>query len=430
MTSIDALIPFERPHDPAALRARDADELARYAADPEHHWFRRRACAEALTGRVPEERVPGLLAVVRDGEETAELRVALLDLLAPLGDRAGLLSWLRHPDRGQDGPYGLRQAFLKARGVLGDRTATAGLADLAANPWRHLRELGEAGLDALADRHGLATVLADLGAARPEDRLARDRLRHRAGPDATRHGPARSLADPSAGSLGGFLADSLADSLADPDRLVAHQAHTLVTDPDLLRTLLGSNPPEEAALWAVCALHRLTGDDAEARAWYERLGRPRVEVPGLPEDVRRAIVHEYAGWCEPGTDPRWRVEALCTEPPAAVDVDVQLRRVTEALSAVGIAFEPPVSAHQDNGAGEGSYHLVRLGGDEDALFASTLGPFVGGADDSPARPALERAGLRWVDEATAGTTVTGLCVYHFGERGPLTVDTLLFYWQD
>ncbi|MER7767391.1 hypothetical protein [Kitasatospora sp. NPDC096140] len=402
MTSIDDLIPFERPYDAAALRARDADELARYAADPERHWYRRRACVEALAGRVPEPHAPALLDVLRNHGETAELRVALLDLFA---DRAELLPWLRHPDRNRDGQYGLCQAFLKARGVLGDRTATAELATLAAHPWSRWREFGEAGLDALADRHGLPTVLAGLGDARPEDRLARDRLRHRAGQDVT-------------------------DSLADPDRLVAHQAHTLAADPERLRALLASDRPVEAALWAVCALHRLTGDTAEARAWDDRLGRPRVDVPGLPEEMRHAIVHEYAARCERDTDPRWRVEALRTDPPAPVDADGRLRRVTEALEAAGIDFDPPVSAHEDNGAGEGTYHVIEL--DEDSLFVSTLGPFAGGTDtdDAPARPVLEGAGFRWVDQATRDTVVTGLCVYYFGERGPLKVDTLLFHWQD
>ncbi|OKJ15786.1 hypothetical protein [Kitasatospora sp. CB01950] len=219
MTGIDDLIPFDRPHDGAALRAVDADGLARYATDPAHSWFRRRACVEALAGRVPEQHVSGLLAVIRDGRETTELRSALLDLL---GDRVELPPWLRHPDRTDGERYGLREACLKARGVQGDRTATARLAVLAAEPWQRFRLLGEAGLDALVGRHGL-----------------------------------------------------------------------------------------------------------------------------------------------------------------------------------------------------------------DSLFISTLGPFAGGpADDSPVRAVLEQAGFRWIDEATRGVLVTGLCVYCFGDREPLKVDTLLFYWQD
>ena len=44
--------------------------------------------------------------------------------------------------------------------------------------------------------------------------------------------------------------------------------------------------------------------------------------------------------------------------------------------------------------------------------------------------ALESAGFRWIDETISAIRVPGLCVYYFGERAPLSVDTLLFYWQD
>jgi hypothetical protein len=50
--------------------------------------------------------------------------------------------------------------------------------------------------------------------------------------------------------------------------------------------------------------------------------------------------------------------------------------------------------------------------------------------DELARGVLESAGFRWIDEALWAILVTGLCVYHFGDREPLKVSTLLFYWQD
>ncbi|MFF2142940.1 hypothetical protein [Kitasatospora sp. NPDC058190] len=409
MTSIDAISPFD-PDPTATLWQHDADELARYVADPANEWFRRQACALALAGRVPEEHVPALIARIQDVEEDAEVRVPLLEAL---GDRAELLPWLRQPERKEeDDDFGLHEAFLKARGRLGDRTATGDLAVRAAEPRDVQRGAGEAGLNALADRCGLPAVLEDLGEARPEDRLARDLLRHRAGQDITA-------------------------SLADPDRMVAHHAYLLATDPARLRAYLAGRPPVEAALWAVCALHRLTGDAEETADRYARLGRPRVDVPGLPEQMRRAIVHEYAAASERGTDPRWRLEAICGEPPAPVDVEGQLRRSIEALGGAGIAFEAPVDAFEHHGIGSGTYHAIRLG-EGGTVRVSTLGPFVGTLgewdrtldDDSPARTALERAGFHWVERATANLIVTDLCVYWFGRRLPLNVDTLLYFWQD
>ncbi|MFE5480980.1 hypothetical protein [Streptomyces sp. NPDC056527] len=401
MRSIEALIPQAGRDDIAGLRDVDAEELARYAADPAHPWWRRRPCVIALTDRVPERYIPQLTARIHDPCDTAEVRRALLDLLA---DRAELLPWLRHEDRLADDSYGMAEAFLKARGLLGDRSAARELATLAASPWQRDRAAGEAGLDGLVDRHGTDAILAELGVERPEDRAFRVLMRHRADDDVT-------------------------DALADPDRTVAYLAQSLAADADRLRAYLDEAPTTEAKLWAAYALHGLTEDKAETRAVYERLGRPRVQVECLDEELRGAIVHEYAHGCERASDPRWRIEALVDEPPARPDVDDQLRRAVVALTTAGLAPQPPVSCGEDNQQGDGTYYVIEVG--EERLLISTLGPFATAEDDDSAgRRVLESAGFRWIDAETGAIQVTDLCVYYFGGRKPLTVETLLFYWQD
>ncbi|MFE4827633.1 hypothetical protein [Streptomyces sp. NPDC056672] len=68
---------------------------------------------------------------------------------------------------------------------------------------------------------------------------------------------------------------------------------------------------------------------------------------------------------------------------------------------------------------------------ESELFITTLGRFATGDEDGvTARRALESAGFRWIDGTTGAIRVTDLCVYYFGGREPVSVDTLLFYWQD
>ncbi|MFF7176987.1 hypothetical protein [Streptomyces sp. NPDC008121] len=408
MRTIETLVPEAGRADAVALRAHDADELVRYVADPAHPWWRRRPCVHALAGRVPERAVAGLLGRVRDPGDVAEIRIALLDLLA---DREELLPWLVHEDRRRESSYGMPEAILKARGLLGDRTATAELAALAASPWPRMQALGEAGLDALVARYGVDAVLDGVGAERPEDRAFRLRMRHRAGQDVT-------------------------DALADADRGVAWLAQSLVSDADRLRDYAGRAPTTEARLWAAYALHRLTGDAAETRALYDGLGRPRVEVPGLEEEPRRAIVHAYAGGCQRNSDPRWRVEALCTDPPLPQDGEERLRRARTALTAAGLGPRHPVSAGEHHQQGEGTYHVIECG--EGRVLISTLGRFAtgdghddGAGEGAPrARAALEGAGFRWIDQVTGSVRVTGLGVYYFGDREPLDIATLLFYWQD
>lgn len=401
--TIETLSPEAGRTDTAGLRGYDADSLARCAVDAAQPWWRRRACAQALAGRVPEQRVAELIGCVQDTGDVGEVRIALLDLLA---DRPELLPWLRHEDRIRESSYRVPEAVLKTRAALGDRTAAGALATLAFSPWRHRREIGEAGLDELAARYGVEAVLAELGGARPEDRSIGVRLRQRAGEDVT-------------------------GALADPDRAVAYRAQALLTDPEQLRGYLPEAPTQEAKLWALYALHRLTDDTAETRRLYEALGRPRVEVAGLDEELRAAIVHEYGQWCEERSDPRWRIEALCTERPSGSDAAERLLRATAALTAAGLAPKAPVSCGEANSQGDGTYDVIGYGEGDGEVHISTLGRFAAGHDDDPVvRRALETAGFRWIDHAVGSVRVTGLGVYYFGSREPLDVHTLLFYWQD
>ncbi|MFF8264648.1 hypothetical protein [Streptomyces virginiae] len=404
MPNIKTLTPEAGRIDAAGLRACDADRLARCAVDRAEPWWRRTACVEALTGRVPQARLGELLACVRDTGDTGTVRKALLGVLS---DRAELLPWLRHEDRGREEAYGMPEAVLRARGALGDLTAAAELATLAFSHWWTRRAVGDAGLDALAERYGAEAVLAELAGGRPEDRAAAVRMRDRAGGD-------------------------VVDALADPDPAVAHVAQSLLTCPDRIRAYLAGAPTPDAALWAAFALHRLTGDAAQTRAVYEALGRPRVEVEGLDEELRRAIVHEYGHECEKQSDPRWRIEALCTEPPQPPDEERQLALATAALTAAGLVPRPALSCGEAHRQGGGTYHVIGYGeGGRSEVYISTLGPFAGDHEDDPAaRAALEAAGFRWIDRSTGAVRVTGLGVYCFGAREPLDVSTLLFYWQD
>jgi hypothetical protein len=103
--------------------------------------------------------------------------------------------------------------------------------------------------------------------------------------------------------------------------------------------------------------------------------------------------------------------------------------VVEALSLAGLAPRAPVPCGPLHGSGDGTYHVVDH--DRSAVRVSTLGRFVAGDDDDgPARAALETAGFRWIDRDLGNVRVDGLHVYHFGDRGPRDVETLLFYWQD
>ena len=164
------------------------------------------------------------------------------------------------------------------------------------------------------------------------------------------------------------------------------------------------------------------------RGWWHELGQPRVPYEDVPEDVRLAILREYLPG-ERQTDPRLLLEAACVELPPAPDEDEQLARAMAALFAAGLSPGTPISAGELHQQGGGTYYAITT--EEGRVDISTLGLFVRSESAVPrARKALAEARFRVVDDAVLGVRMTGLHVYFFGSRDPLSVEDLLFYWQD
>lgn len=397
--SVEALIPKAGQVDEAGLLDADPVVLARYIADARNPWWRRRPCVLALRGRVPPKHVMALIDRIRDPDDTAEVRIALLDVLH---DRAELLPWLQAQD--PDQPYGMHDAILKARAGLGDLTAAPALATLAADAWHHHAEIGRAALDVLAAHHGIDAVSRAIGNARPEDRAFHIRMQSKHGGD-------------------------VSAAFEDADVAVARLAcecviESGVPDDETLVDRAITSTHVHAKLWALYALHRR---GREIRALWHAIDAPRREIAGLPDDVRLAILREEPG--EARTDPHWLVERACVDFPPPPDEQEQLARVIVALRGAGLSPGTPREIGEVNQQGGGTYHVIELAGG--SVLASTLGPFVTG-DGAPevTRPVLEAAGFRWIDDDLGGLLVEGLCVYYFGRRDPLDVRTLLFYWQD
>ncbi|MGW7456811.1 hypothetical protein [Streptomyces sp. NPDC054797] len=102
-----------------------------------------------------------------------------------------------------------------------------------------------------------------------------------------------------------------------------------------------------------------------------------------------------------------------------------------ALTAAGLAPQPPVSCAEVHRQGDGTYDVIGYGESGGEVHISTLGRFAADENDDPAvRGALESAGFPWIDPAVGSIEVTRLGVYYFGRCDPLDVHRLLFCWQD
>ncbi|MFC7216992.1 hypothetical protein ACFQLX_02225 [Streptomyces polyrhachis] len=400
---IDILIPAPYQVDEHGLRRVAVDELLSCVLDAESPWWRRDPCAVALIGRVPKERVPALMERVRDADCERGIRAALLEVLS---DRVELLPCLASGTQ-QDVRHEREATILKMRALLGDRSALPALAGTVGSSEVRAARLCGAGLDALVARYGLDALLTDFDDRLPQDRIRALRVRHRAGEDVT-------------------------DALADPDREVAQEAaRTCRLDVDRLRAYLDHAPTPEAKLWATYALACTARGEAYADEVYGALGP--VEVAGLDDEICRAIVHTYEVWSGSRTGPRWRLEALYSEPPAPVDEEGQLLRVAAALAAAGLSPQPPSSgAHDHGGGGRATYHAIGFADGRSRLLVSTLGRFVTGEDpgrtDSAVRRALESEGFRWIDDATGAVAVPDLAVGVLDHHPDLSVRDVLFFW--
>ncbi|RZS29819.1 hypothetical protein EV193_11873 [Herbihabitans rhizosphaerae] len=284
-----------------------------------------------------------------------------------------------------------------ARTIL-DGPDVPALVVLAADAWTHRRTVGEQLLDAVIDVRGLPAVLAPLGASSPEElmtggaspteRLLGTRLTHLYGGDVT-------------------------PALADPVTMVARAAHDVLVDSEGFDDELRAMTTGPGRLWALAVL----------AGRGEPVDGPAIPLPTVPDDVRAAIVRQYT----PGqrdTDPRWLIEAASNRTTAPDEEEI-LRQAIAAL--VGLNPREPVSAHDEHQQGDGTYHTVAT--DAGRATISTLGPFFA-ATDNRVTKALRDNGFRHIDATIGDTVFTGLHVYYFGDRNPLAVSTLLFYWQD
>ncbi len=395
----------------AKLREVPPDALVELVLSSGEVWWRRRACARALMGRVTDAHAADLLSCVENPDGVTELRAQLLEVLATPGrvHSAGLLGWLQAQEQLPQ-PYGFEVAVLRTRGALGDLSAIAALSELAADAWSHRRQAGEGALDVLMRLGGEQAVLDAFGAT-AMDALAFQQHRSMA---------ARLLGVRLVHRAGGDVEPALADTSV----VVAQHAASLLTAQPTGNVALQERVHTRSPghLWALVVLQRR---GADVRAAWSSLGSPRVDLPGVPADVREAIVRRYVPG-ERETDPRWILEAAFLEPRAEPEEAAQINRAERALRTAGLRPKLPVSAGDQRQQGSGTYFTIATA--EGPVTVSTLGPFF--SAEGPTVDVLRDAGFRLIEASLGSTLFEGLHVYFFGARDPLPVSDLLFYWQD
>ncbi len=409
------------------------DELR--SCDP---WWMRVAVVPAIAPKLGAEGARALLERARDPREIEEVRCACVDALAD-AVRVDVLSALVELSgalrRDAQGTWRLSETVTCAAVRLGATELAPAAAALRCDPWSHRRALGEAGLRGLIARVGPDGVARALGGVDATDGgLSALALTH---PDA----PTRRWAVDVARAESPWLVDALRDAefiVAEGALLrLATRDGAAAIDARLDALSLDETVAIVARARAMLALWRRGHEELAARNW-NATPDAGVQLPEVPDDVRRAVLAEYLPG-EPGTDPQWILEGLIElgldldvaretgldEAPDAI-VDAARAALVDAGFIVGEAV--PIGAVRQQGGG--TYREVRVDGA--VLQVCELGRFVTSEEVlSPGvRTALEGQRFRVIEGALAQTVFEGLRVYCFGHRDPLTVGKLLFYWQD
>ncbi len=441
------------------LRRLDPADVARVAADESVEWWRRQPCALSLEGRVPEALAPALWARVKDDGDVAEVRVALLAALGTwwaearspaatkLADQA--LKWLR--TRPLDTlPYGMDQAVILARSQLGDLEVADLLARLAHDPWSHRAAVAEQATAAFISARGQAALLGAFGVDDLDTLMIAGPTPHARHFGVKLWQWAKPAPDPA----------PLLIALHDESIIVAQAAaallHRAALDDEVLLALFDRNQDAlwvaaqapapltgraGAAAWALVVAGRrcipAAGESEgeadelapEVRARLDPLDAVRVPLPGVPQDVREAILRAHLPG-ERTTDPRFHLEGLGL---GGCDLDAEAQhpgRAHAALAAAGVRVREPTPIGEVYGQGGGSYAVIDAGGT--SIDVCTIGPFARseGSASGHIVGILESVGLRFIDAELGARVFEGLGVYYFGKREPLTVGELLFYWQD
>lgn len=239
------------------------------------------------------------------------------------------------------------------------------------------------------------------------------------------------------------------DLLTSSDWLVQKAASNWLTEnksdlEPLLAMADDANLDIDARSWAAMTYIHLGGNARRFAEQRTPKSNPFAVVWAfnVPASVRTAILKEYVPQMENGSDIRYQIEQANDVSPAYASEVADREKLLSALQQDGLELISCQSAGEAHQQGGGTYWMIKVAMSDEFLtvFLSTLGPFaqVGYEPDDKRHSAfaerlhniLSATGIRLISDELLSQTVPGLNVYFFGDRAPLTIADLLFYWQD
>lgn len=173
----------------------------------------------------------------------------------------------------------------------------------------------------------------------------------------------------------------------------------------------------------------------------------------IPKSIREAIIYEYGLYGEKNTDVRYSIEAYLQKEYIKYDRYNSVRKLRNKLLKYDFSCGENIDCSDFHQQGEGTYTIMNI--DKEQFYISKLGAFVAIAmnveqNDSfysynfnlnnlskerlekyeKYKKIAEDEGFMVLEPKILEYIVPHLNVYYFGNREPLSIQNLIFYWQD
>ena len=413
-------------------------------------WYGRMHAINSLNFCGDVSSLSQLLPILDERTVEGEIREAVIKALSSHGIQEVLpkIENIENDPDILDSWWDARRHLLAAKARLGVDSALRPLINMCYDEWEHTRVLG---VNALAQftkakegLKGVLNVLTPFDENEAEESCLKRLIKTKENSEVKRW---------AMDNLFRLYPDEayevLITALGSSDWHVSHHACKLLSnfreDISESLTLLASdiNHTRNERLWAMASL--ALGSKKPSMSFIADLDD--IKVPWLfkcPEIVRSTIINEYGLDYESFTDVRYLIEAANTK-HEEFDNDRFREKLIDRLDKEGFTIHQTQDCGRYHGSGGGTYDVVET--DKGQFFACTIGPFLAASNiiehttgnvsvhqDPKAviqlRNIITSLGGLWLEDDLLGHEVPKLNVYFFGDREPLTVGDLIFYWQD
>lgn len=434
--------------------ANSEEELFLIASNKKLNWYTRQSAIHAINIAHDLKHIYGLIGVLKDNEDVGEVRKAVLDAITDndLKDLLPVVQELFNSMKQGEWVLGhwnfADRELLDARGLLGDRTAVKEIIERYYITFSDVVDYEFKPLtadDSNYEFKPLILLMKSLGGLKGmldeidnfQTGSLEDRLKSVAISESNEYVRRWALERMSEINPE-FSSPVLVQLLGDKSWTVPYGAYKklLKLKPIglLEAAVTNSHLKPEQRLFAAYTLLNL--DEKLPIPINSIPTYPKEIVPPIPEHIRSAIIRYWVPKSLRGTDIRWLIEEKLLEPKSEYK-PILIKKFLNEIEKQGLgSFSCKDSGEVMGSSGASTYCIVKI--DEADVCLSYIGPYFSFGntvyqEDKSILEKIEKIANR-IGLYTLGDEgriiFPGMNIYFFGDREPLPIADLIFYWQD